>query len=208
MLHYPIVLVDLDTVIVVGGGAVATRKVQGLLDAGAQTVTVIAPDLTPQLETWVAEQRVTALRRTYQPGDLARARLVIAATDDATVNTTVWREARDRGILVNTVDDSPHCTFHVPAIVRRGDLAIAISTGGASPALAKHLRRELERVIGREYEQLAALFAELRPRVNTQVPRAKRAALWDALIETALPLLREGRDARAVMEDMVARNET
>ncbi|MBI5304588.1 MAG: bifunctional precorrin-2 dehydrogenase/sirohydrochlorin ferrochelatase [Chloroflexi bacterium] len=210
MIQYPITLVILDHALVIGGGAVATRKVQGLLDAGAPIVTVIAPQLTAQLETWVAQERVIAIRRAYAPGDLANARVVIAATDDTRVNEAVWREARERGILVNAVDDPPHCTFHVPAVVRRGDLTIAISTGGASPALAKHLRHEIERVIGDEYAQLATLLAQFRPRINAHVPHAKREQLWDALIKTALPLLREEceADARALMEEIVARYET
>lgn len=206
MSHYPVVLVSLDNVIVVGGGAVATRKVQGLLDAGVASVTVIAPQLTAQLETWVAQHRITPIRRPYQPGDLANAQLVVAATDDESVNEAVWREARESGILVNAVDDPPHCTFHVPAVVRRGNLAIAISTAGASPALAKYVRRELERAIGPEYDQLAQLLAELRPRINSQVPIEKREALWDTIIATALPLLREGRgrDARLAIEGILA----
>jgi siroheme synthase-like protein len=203
MIHYPIVLVNLENVIVVGGGAVATRKVQGLLDAGAESVTVIAPQLTAQIETWVAQNRIVPIRRAYQHGDLANARLVIAATDNESVNEMVWREAREQNILVNAVDDPPHCTFHVPAVVRRGNLAIAISTGGASPALAKHMRRELERVIGTEYDQLAALMAELRPRINSQIPSDKREALWETIIETALPLLRDRRDAREPIEQII-----
>lgn len=196
---------DFDNIVVVGGGAVATRKVQGMLDAGTESITVIAPQLSAQLETCVAQNRITPIRRAYQPGDLANARLVIAATDDALVNEAVWRESRERGILVNAVDDPPHCTFHVPAVVRRGNLAIAISTGGTNPALAKYVRRELERVIGIEYAQLAALVAELRPRINSQVPAERREALWDALIETALPMLRGGREeeARAVALKLV-----
>ncbi len=204
MTHYPIVLVELDNVVVVGGGAVATRKVQGLLDAGVSSVTVIAPQLTTQLETWVAQNRITPIRRAYQPGDLANAQLVIAATDDAAVNESIWREARERDMLVNAVDDPPHCTFHVPAVLRRANLTIAISTGGASPALAKYVRRELERVIGKEYEQLAALVAELRPRINAHVPAEKREALWETIIETALPMLRDGHDAREKIEAIIS----
>lgn len=206
MIQYPIVLVEMDHAVVVGGGAVATRKVQGLLDAGIKSVTVIAPQLTTQLETWVAQNRIVPIRRAYQPGDLANARLVIAATNDASVNEAVWREARERHILVNAVDDPPHCAFHVPAVVRRGNLAMAISTGGASPALAQYVRRKLERVIGPEYEQLAALMAELRPRINSQTPLEKRAALWEQVIETALPLLRDERadEARRAIEEIIA----
>ncbi|MCI0475069.1 MAG: bifunctional precorrin-2 dehydrogenase/sirohydrochlorin ferrochelatase [Anaerolineales bacterium] len=205
MSHYPITLVDLEEgAIVVGGGAVAARKVRGLLDAGAR-VTVIAPQLTRELEDLVRDTRIAVIRRAYQNGDLRDARVVIAATDEPQVNQAVYDEARARGILVNVVDDPAHCTFHVPAIVRRGNLAIAISTGGASPALAKHLRAEIEKTIGAEYERLAQLLAELRPRVQARVPREHREALWRELIDAALPLLRAGReaDARRAMETLI-----
>jgi len=205
MVHYPITLVDPDTrAIVIGGGAVAARKVRGLLDAGAR-VTVIAPQLVRELQDLAREARITLVPRAYQNGDLRDAHLVIAATDDAHVNHAVYAEARARGILVNVVDDPAHCTFHVPALVRRGDIAIAISTGGASPALAKHLRAHIEKLIGEEYAQLAALLAELRPRVQARVAREHREALWQELIDAALPLLREGRaeEARARAEIIV-----
>jgi precorrin-2 dehydrogenase / sirohydrochlorin ferrochelatase len=210
MIHYPIVLVNLDHAFVIGGGAIATRKIAGLLDAGASFVTVIAPQLSTQIETWIAENRVSAIRRAYAHGDLANARLVIAATNDTRVNEAIWREAIERGILVNVVDDPPHCNFHVPAIVRRGNLAVAISSGGASPALSKHLRHEIENVIGDEYAQLSALLAELRTLVQANVPQKQREELWHALIEATLPLLRDGRtdEARHVAEKIIAKYKT
>lgn len=210
MSHYPITLIDLEEgAVVVGGGAVAARKVRGLLAAGAR-VTVIAPQLTRELEDLARDSRIAVIRRAYQNGDLRDARVVIAATDDPQVNQAVYDEARARGVLVNVVDDPAHCTFHVPAIVRRGNLAIAISTGGASPALAKHLRAEIEKTIGAEYERLAQLLAELRPRVQARVPREQREALWRELIDAALPLLRAGRDedTRQRVETIVTQYET
>lgn len=209
MPHYPITLVDLERAIVIGGGVVAARKVRGLLDADAR-VTVIAPQLDAALEDLARAQRITVIRRAYQADDLRDARLVIAATDDPQVNQAVYADARARGILVNVVDDPAHCAFHVPALIRRGDLAIAISTGGASPALAKHLRAEIERMIGAEYETLARLLAELRPRVQARVPRERREALWHALIDAALPLLRDGRaqEARRAVDAIVEQAET
>lgn len=202
---YPITLVEPELhAIVIGGGAVAARKVRSLLDAGAR-VTVIAPQLDVELEELARAERIAAIRRAYQTGDLRDARLVIAATDDAQVNQAVYAEARARGILINVVDDPVHCTFHVPALVRRGNITIAISTGGASPALAKHLRAQIEKLIGSEYVQLATLLAELRPRVQARVAREHREALWHALIDTLLPLLREGRaeEARACTENLI-----
>jgi siroheme synthase-like protein len=210
MSNYPVTLVDLEQgAVVIGGGDVATRKVQGLLDAGAR-VTVIAPQFTHELEDLARTQRIAALHRVYQPGDLDGAHLIIAATDDPQVNQAVYDEARTRGILVNVADDPAHCTFHVPAIVRRGQIAIAISTGGASPALAKYLRAEIEKTISAEYELLARLLAELRPRVQARVPRERREALWHELIDVALPLLRAGDEsaARKKMQTIVQKAES
>ena len=200
MSNYPVVLTGLESgVVVVGGGEVAARKVEGLLAAGAR-VTVVSPRLAPALEQLAAQDRVTVLQRAYQPGDLEGARLAIAATDDPVVNQAVWQEAQERGCLVNVVDDPAHCTFHTPAVVRRGPVTVAVGTGGASPALAKHLRREIEAVVGPEYGQLAALLAELRPRVQAHIPPEKRESLWGDLIHALLPFLRDGDIARARQE--------
>ncbi len=210
MSNYPITLVDLESgAVVVGGGAVATRKARGLLDAGARVV-VIAPQFTRELDDLARDSRVTLIRRAYQPGDLREARVVIAATDDPQVNQAVYAEARARGILVNVVDDPAHCAFHAPAVVRRGAIAITISTGGASPALAKRLREEIENTIGAEYARLADLLAEVRPRVQARVPQERRATLWDELIDAALPFVRAGRveDARQIVETIVTQYET
>jgi precorrin-2 dehydrogenase/sirohydrochlorin ferrochelatase len=209
MSNYPITLVDLERGgVVIGGGTVAARKVHSLLDAGAR-VTVIAPQFTPELEDLARKQRIAVIRRPFQNGDLGGARVVIAATDDPQVNQAVYDEARTHGTLVNVADDPVHCTFHAPAVIRRGQIAIAISTGGASPALAKHLRAEIEKTIGAEYEQLVKLLSELRPRIQTCVPHERREALWHELIDVALPLLRSGDEnaARKAMQVIVQKAE-
>src|SRR6266568_3309904 len=121
--------------VVVGGGAVAEQKVVGLLEAGAR-VTVVSPDLTWKLEDLAATGAIELRRRGYHRGDLEGAFLAIAATDDRSVNADVWAEAEQRGILLNAVDDLPHCSFIAPAVHRAGDIAVAISTAGKSPALA------------------------------------------------------------------------
>lgn len=161
---YPIGLIGLDRrrTVVVGGGKVAARKVAGLLEVGAQ-VTVISPAFVPDLRVLAGHRRVTLVSRAYHQGDLADAVLVIAATNNPSINEAVWQEAEQRGCLVNVVDDPPHCNFIVPAIVRRGEVVVTVSTGGASPALARRLREQLESLIGPEYGELAALLAELRP---------------------------------------------
>jgi siroheme synthase-like protein len=200
MSNYFIVLTNLqDGVIVIGGGQVAARKVEGLLAAGAR-VTVISPQLAPLLQEMAAQGRILVLPRAYQPGDLGHARLVIAATDDKQVNQAVWQEAQERGCLINVVDDPARCTFHAPAVVRRGKVTIAIGTGGSSPALAQHLRRELEAAIGPEYELLADNLAEFRLRVQASLPAEKREAFWRELIDALLPLLRKGKLVEARQE--------
>ncbi len=163
MKYYTICLIGLQSrqTVVIGGGNVAARKVEGLLEAGAQ-VKVISPQLTPGLQQMADSGRVRFVARPYQNGDLEDAYLVIAATDDSMVNHQVWLDAERRGCLVNVVDDPQHSNFILPAVVRRSDMSIAISTGGNSPALARRLRERIEALIGPEYGVLADLLGELR----------------------------------------------
>jgi precorrin-2 dehydrogenase/sirohydrochlorin ferrochelatase len=148
---------------------VASRKVDGLLAAGAK-VTVISPVLAPELEQLAGCGAIEAIRRSYEPGDLAGAFLVIAATDSAQVNGLVWEEAVRSDCLVNVVDDPQHSNFTLPAVVHRGELSIAISTGGGSPALARRLRERLEELIEPEYGLLTELMAQLRPEIIEGFP--------------------------------------
>jgi precorrin-2 dehydrogenase / sirohydrochlorin ferrochelatase len=179
--YYTICLVRLPSrqTIVVGGGKVATRKVEGLLAAGAN-VKVISPVLTRELQFMLDSGEIAHLPREYQGGDLEDAFLVIATTDDSAVNQAVWIEARSRGCLVNVVDDPVHSNFILPAVVQRDELSIAISTGGSSPALARRLRERFEELIGPEYGVLAGLMAELRPELIESFP-AGEARLQAAL---------------------------
>ena len=141
--YYPVFLDLRDRpVVVIGGGRVATRKVAGLVEAGAR-VRVIAPRVGPELEADAIE------RRRYRKGDLKGAVLAFAATDDRRVNQAVAAEARRRGIPVNVADSVQECTFLAPARLRKGEIQIAISTSGSSPRLAAELRRKLERELGR-----------------------------------------------------------
>jgi precorrin-2 dehydrogenase/sirohydrochlorin ferrochelatase len=169
MKTYPVCLIGIQArrAVVVGGGQVAARKVKDLLEVGGH-VTVISPSLTPELQSLVDAGQVSLIGRPYQVGDLSEAFLVIAATDDGRVNHQVWHEAEQAGCLVNVVDDPAHSNFITPAVVRHGDVAVAISTGGTSPALARRLRERLEKLIGPEYGQLASLLAELRPRLRSR----------------------------------------
>ncbi len=171
---YPICLIGLERrqAVVVGGGNVAARKVGELLEAGAH-VTVISPSHTPELEALAQAGRIIIVGRPYRKGDLSNAFLAIAATDDAGVNQTIWREAEQQGCLVNVVDDAAHCHFIMPAIIRRGDVTVTVSTGGTSPALARRLRERLETLVGPEYGELAALLAELRPELRSRYAQEK-----------------------------------
>jgi len=147
--------------LVVGGGPVAEGKVEGLLSCQA-TVVLVAPEVTEKIARWNDQGRLTWHARRFQPSDLEGAFLVIAATGVDAVNEQVFREAEARGILCNAVDEPDRCHFYYPAIVRRGPLQIAISTGGLSPALASRLRAELEAQFGPEYERWIEELGALR----------------------------------------------
>lgn len=138
-------------VVVIGGGEVAFGKIDGLLRAGA-SVRVVAPEVVPSFAELIRSGKIEWVQSKYQPGDLAGAMLAIAATSAVGVNAAVYREAEERGILCNAVDDIENCHFYYGSIVQRGDLQIAISTNGKSPALAQRLRQELEQQFGPEYE--------------------------------------------------------
>jgi len=192
--------------LVVGGGAVAERKVASLLECGAD-VLVVAPDATDQIRAWAASGRIKFLERPFEPSDVAGTLIVIAATDDSRVNSAVADAARASGALVNVVDVPDLCDFYVPASVTRGDLQITISTAGASPALAKRLRIDLERQFGPEYEAYLELLARLRNDLKARVPdRARRnKAEEQFLASPALRLIAEGRlkDAEQILSDCV-----
>jgi precorrin-2 dehydrogenase / sirohydrochlorin ferrochelatase len=131
--------------LVVGAGTIAASKISSLIESGA-SVTVVAPSASDDLQKLAADGKFRWLAREYEASDLAGVFLVIATTSDGAVNRAVFLEAQRLGILCNAVDDPPHCDFYFAAVVRRGDLQIAISTAGQSPALAQRLRRELEEV--------------------------------------------------------------
>ncbi|MGE5554015.1 MAG: bifunctional precorrin-2 dehydrogenase/sirohydrochlorin ferrochelatase [Betaproteobacteria bacterium] len=179
---YPVML-DLAGVdcLVVGGGRVAERKVEGLLSVGAR-VTVIAPRATDGLAELARAGKIQHERRPFASGDTAGYKLVIAATDDARLNAEVAGEARRRGLLANVVDCAPESNFIVPAVVRRGELVIAVSTGGSSPAQARRIREQLEGEFGPEWGPYLALLDELRPQViATFPPGPGREAIFQRL---------------------------
>ncbi len=150
--------------LVVGAGAVAEQKIQGLIEAGAK-VQVVAPRATETVRHLADSGALDWQKRTFDVNDLEGKFLVIVATSSTELNHKVFREAQQREILCNVVDDPPHCDFYYPSVVRRGDLQIAISTAGHSPALAQRLRRELELQFGPEYGEWLSQLGDVRQKL-------------------------------------------
>jgi len=198
--HYPVFL-DLRVCpcTVIGGGHLAEEKARGLIAAEA-VVTVISPSLTPALSALVEEGRLLHRPRGYQPGDLEGAFLAIWCEQAPEVAEAIWQEALARNVLINTLDDVPHCQFIAPSIVRRGDLTIAISTGGKAPVLAVRLRQWLESQLGDEYGRFLSLAGSVRTALARRWPDfATRRELWYRLVDSdVLDLLRQGDEPAAV----------
>jgi precorrin-2 dehydrogenase / sirohydrochlorin ferrochelatase len=189
--------------VVVGGGEIGLEKVEGLLACDAD-VTVIAPEAGPELEALAAEGSIRWERRPYAgERDLEGVFLVIACTNDTDVNIGVYDDAERRAMLVNVVDVPPLCNFILPAIVRTGPLAIAISTAGASPALAKRMKAEVSELFGEEYAQLAIMLNDVRGWAKgTLATYQDRKAFFEGIVNgqpDPIALLRAG-DAQAVRD--------
>lgn len=186
--------------VLVGGGEVALRKAEALLACGAR-LSIVASAPLGALRQLALQGGATLVQRDYRDGDLEGAFLAVAATDSPQVNLRVAEEARRRRVLVNVVDAPQLCDFIVPSVIRRGDLTIAVSTGGLSPALSRWVRNELEKRLPAEYEELLGVVAEVREELRRQhrVPPAER---WqEALDEQVLESLRKGERqvARAML---------
>lgn len=182
--------------LVIGGGAVAERKIANLLEAEAK-VTVISPDVSENIARWSKANAIQLKARRYQAGDLAGFELAFVATDDRRVNDEVYLEGRSRGVWVNAADDPAHCDFILPSVLRRGDLTVAVSSGGQSPALARTIREELEIYFSREYEQLAELAAETRAELRRRSLHVSFETWRKALSGDVRQLLMRGEMARA-----------
>ena len=181
---YPVSL-DLEgrRCVVVGGGTIGAEKARGLLACGAD-VTIVSPTLDESLRSLA----VTWQRGTYRRRDLRGAFLVIAATSQRDVNERVHRDAERRGLLCNVADVPDLCNFILPAVHREGPIAVAVSTGGASPALAKRIRSDVAAIVTPEHAELAARLERLRPWVKEQYPSyEERRDFFEALVEDALP---------------------
>ncbi len=187
MKTYPVfAVIENQTCLVVGGGAVGERKVQDLLAAGAR-VSVVSRVLTPALADLASRGKIVYLAEDFDETQVAGMALVMAATDDPEVNSKVSAAAKQRGIWVNVADDPEHCTFIVPAQVKRGDLTLAISTGGASPALARRVREELQEHFGPEYGPYLDLLRRVRTRLLTERrAHPDNAGLFHRLVRSPL----------------------
>jgi len=183
--------------VVVGGGELAHHKILGLLEAGGDVV-VISDAPIPAVDTLEAQGCVKILRRPYRRGDLRGAVLAIAVGDRAE-HPAIWDEAVEERVLLNAVDNAPYCHFIAPAIHRQGDLAIAISTGGKSPALAVRLRNRIAGCVGPEYGQFLEILGTMRSAIAAREPDpARRTALRYRIVDSdALELLRCGDAAGA-----------
>lgn len=193
--HYYPVCLDLRhrSCLVVGGGGVGTRKAMGLLAGGAR-VTVVSPELDPDLQS-LTPDRIEWRRRRYRFGDLEGMFLVFGATNDEEVNRRVHADAMKKNILCNISDRPEVCTFILPSIVRRGDLVLAVSTSGKSPAFAKKLRKDLEQQFGEEYAAFLRLMGAIRERLlcKRHEPEVHKN-LFEKLIEEGLPEFIKRRD--------------
>jgi precorrin-2 dehydrogenase/sirohydrochlorin ferrochelatase len=183
--------------VVIGGGDIGLEKVEGLLACNG-AVTLIAPDAVPELRELAAEGSIEWIQREYETGDLEATFIAIAATDDTDVNIRVYEDAERRAMLVNVVDVPPLCNFILPAIVRTGPLAIAISTAGASPALAKRIKREIAESFGEPYARLAVILNDARGWAKATLPTYQdRKEFFEGIVNgdpDPVELVREGRE--------------
>jgi len=196
--------------VVVGGGEIGLEKVEGLLACDA-AVTLVAPEAVPGLAELAAEGSIAWERREYRRSDLDGCLIAIAATAETEVNIAVFRDAEERAMLVNVVDVPPLCNFILPAIVRTGPLAVAISTAGASPALAKRMKREIAELFGQPYAELAVMLNDVRGWAKATLPTyADRKEFFESIVggePDPIDLLRAG-DAEAVRDLITAAQRT
>ncbi|MBI2849635.1 MAG: bifunctional precorrin-2 dehydrogenase/sirohydrochlorin ferrochelatase [Chloroflexi bacterium] len=197
-IYYPVFLNLKDKkCVVIGGGPVALRKAVTLLESGAK-VTVVSPELCPELASLAEKGEIEFVPREYRKGDLKGVFVAIAATDSSIINGKVAAEARAKSVLVNVVDDAGNSDFIAPSIIRRGEITIAISTSGQSPALARKLRTVLEKEFGEEYARLGRLIGEVRAEVRKQKITVDGDGWQAALdLDRLLELIKKGDETTA-----------
>ena len=197
--YYPIFLdIENRDVDIVGGGNVCARKAETMMRYGAR-VTIVSPSFTDEIEEWAREGRLSLKRKTYESADVDTANIVIASTDDSSVNEQVAADCRARRIPVNVVDVTPLCEFIVPAIIESGSIQIAVSTGGKSPALARTLKEDLRDAVGPEYAEVNDVLGSLRDGAKSALPTdVDRKRFFDGILaEGILDLLRSGKRREA-----------
>jgi siroheme synthase-like protein len=183
--------------VILGGGTVAQGKLAALRDAGA-TIVVISPEAAPGIQTAARRGDVTWLKREYQPGDLTGAFIAVAATNVWYVNREIYEEAEERGVLLNVVDDPDLCTFIAPSIVKRDPITLAISTGGASPALARRLREVLAETPALDWADLAGVLSQARKRIKETRAVVDPERWQCCLTEELLALAQNGQTQEAL----------
>lgn len=212
MRYYPVNLdVQNRDCLVVGGGGVGERKVKSLLECRAR-VTVITLDATEHLEAMASEGRIDLKIRGYEPSDLEGRFLVIGATDSEEINEKISKDAAKRGVLCNIADRPEACSFVLPAIVRQGDLLMAISTSNKSPAVARRIRQSLEKQFGPEYAALLNLMGAVRKKLlaETKSPKDRKRMFERLLDEGLLEMIREDltQDLDALLKDVLGEGYT
>lgn len=192
--------------VIIGGGSVAQRKLQGLLAAGADEIWVISPSLTPQIVSLASDGEINWFQREYNDGDLAGASLVFAATNDKRLNAEIAAAADRLGILVNAVDDADKGSFISPSIVRRGDLLLAVTASGASPALSQQIKKELAALYGPEYEEITIVLRRFREKVlNSLLDEQERQSVLKLAAEEAATLKRINIDMDEWLQSLLHR---
>jgi siroheme synthase, N-terminal domain len=197
--YYPIYIdIEDHAVLIVGGGNVCARKAETMIRYGAR-VTIVSPEITDEIAAWERDGALAVRRKKYAEADLDGASIVIASTDDQCVNARVARDCRRRKVPVNVVDVTHLCEFIVPAVIQKGSIQIAISTGGKSPALGRTLKEELQQTIGPEYAEVNDLLGTLRKPAKSVLPTdVDRKRFFDGIIAAGiLDMLREGRRREA-----------
>jgi precorrin-2 dehydrogenase/sirohydrochlorin ferrochelatase len=182
--------------LVVGAGPIAEEKIESLLHTDAKII-VVAPEATERVQSWARARKIRWHRRKFRPADLSKAFVVIAATSNSRLHAKIFRQARRLRVLCNSVDDPANCDFYYGSVVRRGELQIAISTAGHSPALAQRLRKKLEKEIGAEYERFVTTLGAARKRLfaKTISPARRKALLHDLASEISFEKFLQKRRA-------------
>lgn len=194
--YYPISLnLAMQRCVVIGGGAVASRKVSGLLDSGAD-ISIISPEINIELRKLVKNNLIKWTQSKYKSEYLAGAALVFGATDSTETNKRISQDAKDAGIPVNIADDPDNCTFILPAICKKDDIQIAVTTAGAAPAIAARIRDKIDSCIGREYETLVSILKKLRSRIRS-IEREEKKIFWQRVVELEIGKYRDKKDELA-----------